>query len=59
MNDMELTKVKSEIICHGIYATEIAEQIYKLQNPNKMHKQGRYFGIMMKLDNKLCVLAIV
>ena len=59
MNDMELTKVKSEIICHGIYATEIAEQIYKLQNPNKMHKQGRYFGIMMKLDNKLCVLANV
>ena len=36
-----------------------AEEIFKLQNPNEMHKQGRYFGIMMKLDNRLGVLANV
>ena len=56
---MDLIKVKSEIICHGILATEIAEEIYKFQNPYEMHKQGRYFGVMIKLDDRLGVLSNV
>jgi len=56
---MDLIKVKAEIICHGILATYIAESIYEHQNPSEMHKQGRYFGIMIKLDNRISVLANV
>ena len=48
----EELKVKAEIICHGILATDVAEKIYEHQNPSEMHKQGRYFGIMIKLDGK-------
>lgn len=57
MND--LIKVKADIICHGIQANDLAEQIYEHQNPSEMHKQGRYFGIMIKLDGKVSVLANV
>lgn len=56
---MDLIKVKADIICHGILATEIAESIYEHQNPSQMLKQGRYFGIMIKLDNKISCLANV
>lgn len=56
---IDLIKVKADIICHGILATDIAERIYEHQNPSEMHKQGRYFGIMIKLDNKVSVLANV
>ena len=45
---IDLIKVKADIICHGILATDIAERIYEHQNPSEMHKQGRYFGIMIK-----------
>lgn len=55
----DLIKVKADIICHGILATDVAESIYEHQNPSEMHKQGRYFGIMIKLDNKVAVLANV
>lgn len=54
-----LIKVKADIICHGILATDILERIYEHQNPSEMHKQGRYFGIMIKLENKVSVLANV
>lgn len=56
---MDLIKVKADIICHGILANDLAEQIYEHQNPSEMHKQGRYFGIMIKLDSKVSVLANV
>lgn len=56
---IDLIKVKADIICHGILATDIAERIYEHQNPSEMHKQGRYFGIMIELDNKVSVLANV
>ncbi len=56
---MDLIKVKADIICHGILANYLAEQIYEHQNPSEMHKQGRYFGIMIKLDEKVSVLANV
>lgn len=56
---IDLIKVKADIICHGILANGLAEQIYEHQNPSEMHKQGRYFGIMIKLDDKVSVLANV
>ncbi|MDE5630905.1 MAG: hypothetical protein K2I70_04825, partial [Bacilli bacterium] len=56
---MNLIKVKADIICHGILANDLAEKIYEHQNPSEMHKQGRYFGIMIKLDNRVSVLANV
>lgn len=56
---MDLIKVKANLICHGILDTALAEDIYKLQNPNKMQKTGRYYGILIKLDDKLGVLANV
>lgn len=55
----DLIKVKAEIICHGILATDVAASVYEYQNPSEKHKQGRYFGIMIKLDNKVSVLANV
>lgn len=56
---MDLIRVKADIICHGILANDLAEQIYEHQNPSEMHKQGRYFGIMIKLGSKVSVLANV
>ncbi len=59
MTENDLIKVKAEMICHGILATPLAEEIFKVQNPYDMHKQGRYFGIMMKLNDELGVLSNV
>lgn len=55
----DLIKIKADIICHGLLVTKVAEEIYKYQNPNEMHKQGRYFGVMIKLEGKVSLLANV
>ena len=59
MKTFDLIKVKADIICHGLYSSEVAEEIFKHQNPNEKHKQGRYFGVMIKLGKKVSVLANV
>ena len=41
------------------FINRYSKHIYEHQNPSEMHKQGRYFGIMIKLDNKISVLANV
>lgn len=46
---MDLIEVKANLLCNGLIATKVAEDIYEFQNPSEMHKQGRYFGVMMKL----------
>lgn len=56
---MDLIKVKADIICHGLLGNDLAREIYEHQNPSEMHKQGRYFGIMIKFQDNISVLANV